>query len=62
MNGEYALYVIKAELRNKKAEMKQLEDSGDDSVVRTITKVKHQIYDLDYAIEILYEYQDEDDR
>lgn len=60
MNGEYALYVMKAELRNKKAEMKQLEDSKDSSVARTITKIKHQIYDLDYAIEIMDEYQDKD--
>lgn len=60
MNGEYALYVMKAELKNKKAEMKQLEDSEDSSVARTITKIKHQIYDLDYAIEIMDEYQDKD--
>ncbi|MEK4275572.1 MULTISPECIES: hypothetical protein [unclassified Paenibacillus] len=53
-------YVMKAELRKTRAEVKQLEDTEDSSVARTITKVKHQIYDLNYAIEILEEYNDQD--
>ncbi|APO47054.1 hypothetical protein BS614_25380 [Paenibacillus xylanexedens] len=53
-------YVMKAELRKKRAEVKQLEDTEDSSVARTITKVKHQIYDLNYVIEILEEYKDQD--
>ncbi|MCM3257053.1 hypothetical protein M3664_04560 [Paenibacillus lautus] len=58
MNGEYALRLMKDELRDKKHEVDQYEQRQDNVMARTITKMKHQIYDLEFAIELLEEYQD----
>lgn len=58
MNGEYALRLMKDELRDKKQEVEQYEQRQDNVMARTITKMKHQIYDLEFAIELLEEYQD----
>lgn len=58
MSGEYALWLLKGELREKKYEVEQYEQRQDNVMARTITKLKHQIYDLEFAIEMLEEYQD----
>lgn len=58
MNGEYALRLMKDELRDKKHEVDQYEQRQDNVMARTVTKLKHQIYDLEFAIELLEDYQD----
>lgn len=58
MNGEYALRLMKDELRDKKQEVDQYEKRPDNVMARTITKLKHQIWDLEFAIELLEDYQD----
>lgn len=58
MSGEYALRLLKDELRDKKNEVAQYEARPDDIMASTITKFKHQIYDLEFAIELLEDYQD----
>ncbi|MEK4006444.1 hypothetical protein [Paenibacillus sp. FSL H3-0333] len=57
MSGEYALRYLKEHLLGKKQEVEYYEQRNDNTVARTITKVKHQIYDLEFAIELLEEYQ-----
>lgn len=61
MSGEYALQLLKHELRDKKNEVNQYEQRQDNVMAGTITKLKHQIYDLEFAIELLKEYQDYQD-
>ncbi|WP_263406086.1 hypothetical protein [Paenibacillus spiritus] len=39
-------------------EVEQYEQRNDTSIARTITIVKHQMFDLEFAIELLEEYQD----
>ncbi|MBT2759927.1 hypothetical protein [Paenibacillus sp. ISL-20] len=58
MSGEYALQLLKYELRDKKHEVEQYGQRQDNIMGKTITKLKHQIYDLEFAIELLEEYQD----
>lgn len=58
MNGEYALRLMKDELRDKKYEVDQYEQRKDNVMARTVTKLKHQIWDLEFAIELLEDYQD----
>jgi hypothetical protein len=57
MSGEYALTFLKGHLNEKKQEIEQYEQREDSVMARTITKFKHQIYDLEFAIELLEEYQ-----
>ncbi|MBX4152374.1 hypothetical protein [Paenibacillus lautus] len=58
MSGEYALRLMKVELRDKKHEVEEYEKIPDKDTARTVTKLKHQIWDLEFAIELLEEYQD----
>lgn len=58
MRGEYALSLLKNELSEKKGEIVHYQRRDDNKMERTITKMKHQIYDLEFAIELLEEYQD----
>ncbi|WP_405169379.1 hypothetical protein [Paenibacillus sp. FSL H3-0286] len=58
MRGEYVLTLLKGHLNEKKQDVVQYEQRNDSAMARTITKVKHQIYDLEFAIELLEEYQD----
>lgn len=58
MNGEYALRLMKNELRDKKHEVDQYEQRQDNVMARTVTKLKHQIWNLEFAIELLEDYQD----
>lgn len=60
MSGEYALRVLKDELRERKLNVQTYEQRPDNIMAPTITKLKNQIYDLEFAIEILDEYQDKD--
>lgn len=60
MSGEYALRLLKSELKNKECELEQYKQRQDDVMVKTITRMTHQIYDLEFAIELLEEYQDQD--
>ncbi|MGM1044800.1 MAG: hypothetical protein ACQEXX_01500 [Bacillota bacterium] len=58
MSGEYALQVLKYELHDKEHEVEQYEQRPDNLMAKTVTRIKHQIYDLKFAIELLEEYQD----
>jgi hypothetical protein len=58
MSGEYALTFLKGQLNEKKYEVEQYEQRTDNEMARAITKIKHQIYDLEFAIELLEEHQD----
>lgn len=58
MSGEYALGLLRYELRGKEYEVEQYQQRPDNLMAKTITKLKHQIYDLQFAIELLEEYQD----
>ena len=60
MSGEYALRVLKDELRERKLNVQTYEQRLDNIMAPTIAKLKNQIYDLEFAIEILDEYQDKD--
>ncbi|MFB5758984.1 hypothetical protein [Paenibacillus medicaginis] len=58
MSGEYALRLLKDELREKESEVNEYKQRLDDVMVKTITRMTREIYDLKFAIEILEEYQE----
>lgn len=60
MNPDYALLVLKEQretLLRFDAE-KYIEKHGKESVKRLMTRVKHQLASLEFAIEVLETYQD----
>ena len=63
MNPEYALFLLKdkkRQLDEKILGMNELEDMGEKIHPPARTKYKHQVASLDFAIEIIEEYQEND--
>ncbi|BFH60323.1 hypothetical protein [Paenibacillus azoreducens] len=58
MSGEFALRLLKDELRDQEFEVEQFSQRKVDVMVTTVAKMRNQIYDLKFAIELLEEYQD----